>query len=344
MMELATTHAAHVAVSHLPTLRKALLIGRGGAAVLAATSVTDAVVSRGGGKQGGDVNLLSTPEGKSVLWMAIAMAFHYFGYSLARPVTVALFTSASTGYAGYAAAFPFAMAFVSPASLAMLLGYGNLLDRHGPQGALTRSTLICALTVCLSSAAIAFCTNTGMTVGGIPAVKLVTAPLFIFRESYVQLLTSQYWSFMSSVLTPNQSARWFGPIAGLTSIASVLAGFSVSPLVDRIGLSGALLGTGITLSLSLFGAWEAYRVANKHGFTPMDPKKKKKTSALALAPKISIFEQAAKLFTRVPVVSLYHQPTNGLTRRADLLLTLLPYFSCGHSFLKFLPAKVLPLY
>lgn len=256
-----------------------------------------------------------SPEGKSVLYMAVAMACHYLGYSLARPVTVALFTSASTGYAGFAAAFPFAMAFVSPASLLLLLGYGTILERLGPRGALTQSTLFCALFLSLAAAAIAVLNQTGLLIGGIPAVKFITGPLFIFRESYVQLLTSQYWSFMASVLTPSQSAKWFGPLAGLTSIASALAGVAVSPLVDRIGLSGALFGTGITLLLSLFGARAAYQVADQYGFTPTDVKKKKKSPVVKKgslgkggpAPSsegkhLSLFQKATHLFARVPVL------------------------------------------
>ena len=337
--------ASQVIVSHLPTIRRALLIGRGGAAVWAASTATEAIASKLSSgasavvvtkrpetavsavasiaeKQ--DSSPLSSPEhilgwpispeGKSVLYMAAAMACHYLGYSLARPVTVALFTSASTGYAGFAAAFPFAMAFVSPASLLLLLGYGNILERLGPRGALTQSTLFCALFLSLAAAAIAVLSQMGLLIGGIPAVKFITGPLFIFRESYVQLLTSQYWSFMASVLTPSQSAKWFGPLAGLTSIASALAGVAVSPLVDRIGLSGALFGTGITLLLSLFGARAAYQVADQYGFTPTDVKKKKipvvKKGSLgkggpapsAEVKHLSLFQKATHLFARVPVL------------------------------------------
>lgn len=333
--------AAAVAPS---ALSSALAVGRGGAIALAtATVASDCLNSyssssssssssalRGGACWDKAASAVANPSeerlmgvipisarGKSVFYMAVAMAFHYFGYSLARPITVALFTSASTGYAGFSAAFPFAMALVSPTALMLLLGYGRCLDRFGPQGALTYSTLACSLVVSASALAIAVLGRSGANLWGtgIPAVKCITGPLFVFRESYVQLLTSQYWSFMASVLTPHQSARWFGPIAGLTSLASAVAGIAVAPLVDRIGLAGALLGTGLMLLGSLVGTQLAYGVARQHGFTPTRPvvnNKKQakkpppsKKNGVVVAPtesQPSLLDKATQLFARVPVL------------------------------------------
>ena len=83
-------------------LSQALRIGRGGASIIAASgavSIADPVLTvlRGGG--GSQVSktvkkFQITAKGKSVLFMAIAMSLHYLGYSFARPITVALFTSA----------------------------------------------------------------------------------------------------------------------------------------------------------------------------------------------------------------------------------------------------------
>ena len=97
-------------------------IGRGGAAAAANSTVWQDVPVGGALAVTEPVmesflGFTMPPEGKAVVLMAIAMAFHYFGYSLARPITVALFTSSATGYAGIPAAFPLAMAFVSPFSL-----------------------------------------------------------------------------------------------------------------------------------------------------------------------------------------------------------------------------------
>lgn len=248
-----------------------------------------------------------SPEAKAVVLMAIAMAWHYFGYSLARPITVALFTSSSTGYAGKPAAFPLAMACVSPFSILLLMAYGNVLERAGPKRALVQSSLFCAVLLSASAVAIALFQSTGLMFGNIPAVKLVSGPLFVFRESYVQLITSQFWSFMASALTPEQSAQWFGPIAGLTSISSAVAGLAVAPMVDKVGLAGVLLMTGITLALSLFSSRRAYDIASEYGFTPESGHKKlkaasKKASGGGSHGLFALFRTATELFKRVPVL------------------------------------------
>ncbi|KAG7365358.1 TLC ATP/ADP transporter [Nitzschia inconspicua] len=249
-----------------------------------------------------------TPQGKSVVWMALGMAFHYLGYSLARPITVALFTSKSTGYPNSPGAFPFAMAFVSPVSLLLLISYGHVLEKYGPRGALSRSTLGCATAILLAAVGIFLSEQSGASLWGIPLTKFISGPLFVFRESYVQLLTSQYWSFMASVLTPNQSAKWFAPIAGLTSISSVVGGAAVSLLSGTLNLSGTLACTALALVVSLIATNAAYSIAEKNGFSPERQQKKKsshhhkKRSKRAVEVEERLMVKAAKLFERVPVL------------------------------------------
>lgn len=254
-------------------------------------------------------NSLAT-RGKSVAFMALAMACHYLGYSLARPVTVALFTSKATGYPDSPGAFPFAMAFVSPVSLLFLLAYGSILEKRGPRGALERTTIYCGSAILGSSAAIEVAqrTNAVLWKTSIPVVKLISGPLFVFRESYVQLLTSQYWSFMASVLTPNESTRWFAPIAGLTSIASVMGGTAVSFLSERVKLSGTLACTGLALLLSTLATGQAYSIAEKNGFSPKPRSKnaeaRKSTQHRQKSKEYEggLFTKARSLFKRVPVL------------------------------------------
>jgi hypothetical protein len=294
-----------VAEMHHPTIWL-----RGGASAVLASSKEAVSLPPSHGSS----DSLLTPEGKAVVFMAIAMSFHYLGYSLARSITLSLFGSETTGYKGSTAAFPFAMAFVSPLSLAILMGYANILEMFGPRDALMQSTLFCALVMSAAGVAISTCLRFNWKVFGsnIPVVKCITGPLLVFRESYVQLLTSQYWSFMASALTPNQSAKWFGPIAGLTSISSVIAGVAVSPLVKKIGLSVALVGTGIMLLVSMWFSNIAYGIARAHDFEPSDrTHNKKKSPAVSknnaaegdLSNKnMGLIAKAARLFQRVPVL------------------------------------------
>lgn len=203
-------------------------------------------------------------EGKAVFLMAIAMAIHYLGYSFARPSTLALFTSKKTGFVS-SAAFPFAMAFVSPVSLLLLFLYGVELEKNGPRLALRYTTFYCGTVLVISAALIKVVQERApfMTIGPFRVLQTLVGALFVFRESYVQLLTSQMWSFMASVLTPSQSATWFAPISGLTSISSAAAGLGVSRLVNQFGLLGILGASGVALLGSVFFSEAAYAIAIK---------------------------------------------------------------------------------
>lgn len=298
--------------AHSP-LNQALMVGRGGASIIAASgamSMADPLITalRGGGSKAvskPEKRFQITPEGKSVLCMAIAMSLHYLGYSFARPITVALFTSSSTGYPGVPGAYPFTMAFVSPVSLLLLMGYGRILEKNGPRIALKRTTFICSIAIMMAAALVEATQRSGLAFWGIPAMKFITGPLYLFRESYVQLITSQYWSFMASVLTPNQSAKWFAPIAGLTSISSAAGGMAVSGLTKKLKLSGTLACTGLALMSSIVATETAYSVAEANGFSPHSNHSKKVASTKRkkkLDDKVGMLEQATKLFARVPVL------------------------------------------
>jgi hypothetical protein len=271
----AAANALEVASRH-SQFSNILSIGRGGAITAVASQVISSAILKNvehnhtgesiedqqksfvtsinrGGKKSPETTTTSpsggiTPQGKSVLYMAIAMSLHYLSYSIARPSTIALFTSAKTGFAGNKAAFPLAMAFISPASLSLLFLYSKILGKVGPKGAIRQTTFIVASVLWVSSAFIYFLSRgvfgslsiSLFGIAKIPVLQFLVGALFIFRESYVQLLTSQYWSFMASTLNPVQSAKWFSPISGLTSITSAIAGLGVTQVVEKVGLPGAL--------------------------------------------------------------------------------------------------------
>jgi len=108
---------------------------------------------------------------------------------------------------------------------------------------------------------------------------------------------------MASVLTPDQSAKWFAPIAGLTSIASVVGGLLVRFLTSRFDLAGTMACTAAALALSLVATERAYTVADKHGFTPVKHSKKGHgKKAAKVDHNESIFSKAQRLFKRVPVL------------------------------------------
>ncbi|KAK1746754.1 putative ADP/ATP carrier protein [Skeletonema marinoi] len=134
--------------------------------------------------------------------------------------------------------------------------------------------------------------------------RYTVGALFIFRESYVQLITSQHWSFISSVLTPNQSSTWFAPISGLTSITSALAAMGVGKLSAVWGLQGVLGVAAVVLGGSVVFGEAAYGIAEKNGFNPADEHKKKhgKSSSSKTNNDESLITKARDVFTRVPTL------------------------------------------
>jgi len=315
-------------------LSNVLSLARGGAIAAAVTTAASStllqpkkdvsnigIVEKFQGMRGGGPLSNITPEGSSVLYMAIAMSLHYLSYSIARPSTIALFTSAKTGFAGNTAAFPLAMAFISPTSLALLFLYGKILSNAGPRGTIRQTTFLCASALWLSGILIVLLQGMDLDPLSIPfipgasikVIQLVVGALFIFRESYVQLLTSQYWAFMASILTPDQSAKWFSPISGLTSITSAASGLGVRSLVEKLGLPGALGVAGVILVTSLIFTEKAYTISDAGGFTPADDQMKKKprhgssntrktSTEQEEGHEAGLVKKASALFGRVPVL------------------------------------------
>lgn len=277
------------------TLYHTLLVVRGGAVSNEASKTL--LQSIGG------ISFGSSPdEARSVSYMAVAMALHYLGYSFARPTTIALFTSKSVGFQS-PSAFPFAMALISPVSLCLLLLYGTILEHNGPRAALSRTTALCGSILVTASLAIYGLQQQQPSIFGFPVVKLLVGALFIFRESYVQLLTSQHWSFMASITTPDNSATWFPRITGLTSILSATGGWFTSALVNKVGLTGVVALAGLSLFLSLFMSNQAYSIAEKSGFNPEFEHFAKKAARLKTTESNdNMLQKAAHIFDRVPTL------------------------------------------
>jgi len=200
------------------------------------------------------------------------------------------------------------MTFISPVSFVLLLFYGSVLNNLGPLLALKHTTLGCASILGLSSLLISKLDPQiieGDTTSLLAILTRYTVgALFIFRESYVQLITSQHWSFISSVLTPNQSSTWFAPISGLTSITSAFAAMGVGKLSAVWGLQGVLGVAAVVLGGSVVFGEAAYGIAEKNGFNPADEHKKKhgKSSSSKTNNDESLITKARDVFTRVPTL------------------------------------------
>jgi ATP/ADP translocase len=276
-----------------------------------------------------DYNMLSpTPRAKSCIYMATAMALHFGGYEFARSAGLALFTSSETGFSS-PAAYPFAIGLVMPMSLALLYWYGLRLKEGGPRAAL-QNTKLMSISV-LGSACLALAL---LPSNMVVLTRALVAILFVFQNSYAHLVYTQQWSFLGSVMTPSEGAKWFSAIAGLSSLVCTCAATIVHTLAHHIGLLGLIGGTCVTLTISLLLADQAYALSekvselwlsslervnsethsyisvNQHGFDPAESIRKKQENKKAESPKdgelkedASLVTKTTFLFRRVPTLA-----------------------------------------
>mmetsp|Transcript_1796 Transcript_1796/g.2686 ORF Transcript_1796/g.2686 Transcript_1796/m.2686 type:complete len:457 (-) Transcript_1796:178-1548(-) len=234
-------------------------------------------------------------EFESALLMSTAMAMLMFGHELSRNSIMALFTSETTGFAK-AEVLTLAMSCVSPFSLLLLIWYGKKLHSDGPRLALRKSSLAVALALALSGLILTSLQKQTVqqeevhnVIGKLwenfeqklkflsektkPSQLLIFA-LFVLQNSYSQLLCTQQWSFLTSVIPPKKCATFFSIIAGIASLSSAVAAACVSLLVGLVGLPGLLLLTGAFLLLSVlfsewaYSNWEQRNAHTGKGTTP----------------------------------------------------------------------------
>ena len=91
---------------------------------------------------------------------------------------------------------------------------------------------------------------------------------FEYINSHRHLLYAQQWSFLGSILTPSEAGKYYSYVAGLSSISSMIAGASVSRMVQIVGLPGLLGIAALSLTCTLLLADWAYKISEKHGFDP----------------------------------------------------------------------------
>lgn len=247
------------------------------------------------------------------------MALHFFGYEFARSANLSLFTSKTAGFSN-PSAFPLAMACVSPFSFVLLMGYGRELSLRGPRAALRNTGLFCAAFLSLTSGGASFLDHGGGADGSSPLFsfalpvlgmltpsKMLVWTSFIFQQSYAHLLYTQQWSFIGSVLTSGEGAKYFSAIAGLSSLSSTAAGTIVSNIVDKLGLGGLLGIASLSLLFSMLLADLAYGISESRGFDPAEEMKRKKAEKEKLTAskgqeEVGLIKKTRDMFQRVPVL------------------------------------------
>ncbi len=139
----------------------------------------------------------------------------------------------------------------------------------------------------------------------------------------MQFLYTQHWSFIGSVLTPNEIASYASLIAGIGSLTSTFAAAYVSELVEHIGLIGAQCTAAIIIGSSSIFANQAYHISSIYGFEPKHDsdkkyhansissslskkenlsKKMKKSNIMCSTKSDNILYTSKALFNRVPII------------------------------------------
>ena len=156
--------------------------------------------------------------------------------------------------------------------------------------------------------------------------------IFLSKSVFVQLLYSQHWSFLTSMLSSkddvSKTARWTPIIGGIASVAATASGWIVSPLVDLLkqrsssnnealissttsdgdddatdGLTDLLFVATAVLLLASFCSDTAYRIAEENNCAPTreegdKPSSMGKDDALS----ISLLKKSLDLFRKVPIL------------------------------------------
>ena len=274
---------------HGPVLKSmSLSLVSSASQILPSTTTTSLLTTTALAAVATDDDNTMNPRTRSVIYMAAGMSLHFGGYEFLRNACLSLFTSKEFGFA-HPAAFPLAQGLVSPFSVLLLWAYSRQLESRGPRGALRNTTLFSVAFIGLMAPAIQLCQVKSLS-------QAFIGLTFLYQNSFQYLIYTQQWSFVGSVLTPDEGARWFATLAGVCSVVCSITGSLVPVLVPRVGLLGLMATTCLTLTACHFCSDRAYALAQKHDFDPSPPASKKTSSS-------NKFRQAVDLFRRTPTLS-----------------------------------------
>jgi ATP/ADP translocase len=216
------------------------------------------------------------PRVRACIFMAVSMSLHYSGYEFVRNAGLALFTSSDFGFP-QASAFPLANGLISPISVVLLYLYSRQLEAMGPRFTLRNCTVYCIAFILFSSLMLwqcsLFLTASTIEDASIRLLvrilqKAVIGVMFLFNNSYVFMLASQQWSFIDSIVTPDEGAQWFGILTGVCSLTCAFTAGIVPMLLSRMGLITLYALTAVTLYGTLICGDVAYQIAQENGFDP----------------------------------------------------------------------------
>lgn len=171
----------------------------------------------------------------------LSAMFLFCGYEFVRSPAESIFMEQfGAEYKPYAiACVPFMMA-------AMIYLYGRLLSAIGAKK---------SMAVTMAGSALFFLFAWAM-MGR--AGKWLAFLLLVFKESYVVVISEQYWSFINSVLKDDEGKIFNGPVAGLGALGSLTGGWLIGRYVMGLGTGAFLLYASIIIIPAAVLFWIGY--------------------------------------------------------------------------------------
>lgn len=193
---------------------------------------------------------LKTERGRhvasAVFLAGLSAMFLFCGYEFIRSPAESLFIEKFG-----ATAKPYAIACVPFVMAAMIYCYGLLLSAVGAKRAMAVSMLLSA----------AFFAAAWTLLG--TAGRWLAFALLVFKESYVVIISEQYWSFINSVLRDEEGKVFNGPVAGLGALGSLTGGWLLSRFAVGLGTENFVLCAAAVILPALALSWLAYDSAGE---------------------------------------------------------------------------------
>lgn len=193
---------------------------------------------------------LKTERGRhvasAVFLAGLSAMFLFCGYEFIRSPAESIFIEQFG-----AGAKPYAIACVPFMMAAMIYGYGRLLSSLGAKKAMAVSMLASA----------AFFVLAWLLLGR--AGKWLAFLLLVFKESYVVIISEQYWSFINSVLKDEEGKVFNGPVAGLGALGSLTGGWLLGRFVMGTGTEMFVLFAAFAILPAVWLCWLGYESAGE---------------------------------------------------------------------------------
>ncbi|OIO04731.1 MAG: hypothetical protein COX65_03985 [Elusimicrobia bacterium CG_4_10_14_0_2_um_filter_56_8] len=193
---------------------------------------------------------LKTERGRhvagSVFLAGLSAMFLFCGYEFIRSPAESIFIDQFG-----AGAKPYAIACVPFMMGAMIYGYGRLLSSVGAKKAMAVSMLGSSVFFLLA----------WLLLGH--AGRWLAFLLLVFKESYVVIISEQYWSFVNSVLKDEEGKVFNGPMAGLGALGSLAGGWTLGHFAVGLGTETFVLFAAIIILPAAALFWLGYNEAGE---------------------------------------------------------------------------------